>query len=286
MNMPRKSTGKKAFIAVLSVICALIALLVAFMVLKGSLFFSVAQSKTLENDFASAMEWAERSGTRESDILEEYLVLRNDVSAKYPELLVQFDIETVRSLRERADAISEKAALCPKINPAIGETLVSISETLGQIDKIIGDYGFLKADIMNLMELFGEYGRLYTKGADGLNITFTVSDEIAKLNGWDTLNLKVGAYADSFTEGAEVYLLNYLIQEARGESELLRKAFAESTYAENEEVRLEGENTRRVSSIQNGNETLTLLEKDKFESYMYKEICTAVTGRLAQFVVY
>ena len=286
MNMTRKNTGKKALIAVFSVICALIVVLTLFIFLKGPLYFVVAQNKLLKNDFVSAAEWAERSGTDEADILAEYLALRKDINEGYGLQLVAFDIESLRGWKERADSIAERAALCPKINPSIISSMQEISLCIGDIDKVVADYAALKPSVMKLMELFEEYGRLYTKGADGQNITFTVNEEILKLNEWDAINESVSGYAASFSEGAQVYLLNYLIQEARGESALLRQSFGGSTYDAYEQVRLEGENTRVASTIQNGTESLSLLEKEKFERYMYEEICAALTARLARFVVY
>lgn len=286
VNNASKGRSKKTFIAVLSVICALIALLTTFIFVKDSFYFSVAQSKTLENDFEGAGKWAEKSGSGEASLLLGYISLREEINAHYPELLSEFDAEIIRGWQETAAALLQECSKYTDINSSIGESLANILSRLEGIMSVVDGYAEIRPTVFNLMELFAEYGRLYTKGADGLNITFTVSEELAKLDNWDSLNAQVAEFAQSFEEGGEVYLLNYLIQEARGESDLLRKAFTESSYGVDESVRLEGENTRTVSTVQNGSETLTLLEKDRYESFMYEEICKALVENLGEFFVY
>lgn len=285
-NKPAKSTAKKTLVALLSVVCTLIVLLIGFILVKDSYFYSVAQNKVLQNDFSSAYKWAKRSSDEQADILVEYIQLRNDINNNYARLLSEFDAELVKDWNTRANLILEKFALCENIDSSIGEDLTAIAAKLNNINTIVNRYRQLKPDIYSLMDLFAEYSRLYTKDADGNNIIFTVSEETQKLNQWDSLNETLAEFAQSFEEGGEVYLLNYLIQEARGESALLRSAFNESGYGFDEKVRLEGDNTRTVSAIQNGSETLSLLEKERYESFMYAEICKALVENLGEYYVY
>lgn len=285
-NKPAKSTAKKTLVALLSVVCALIVLLIGFILVKDSYFYSVAQNKVLQNDFSSAYKWAKRSGDEQADVLLEYIQLRNDINNNYAKLLSEFDADLVNNWSERANLILEKFTLCEDIDSSIGEDLSAIAATLNNINTVINRYQQLKPDIYSLMDLFTEYSRLYTKDADGKNIIFTVNEETRKLNQWDSQNETLTLFAQSFEEGGEVYLLNYLIQEARGESALLRTAFSESGYGFDEKVRLEGENSRTVSSIQNGSETISLTEKERYESFMYAEICKVLVENLGEYFIY
>lgn len=286
INNAAKSTGKKVLTAVLSVVAALIVLLTGFILLKDSYFCSVAQNKVLDNDFRGAVKWASKSQDSKAAFLIEYSELRRAINEKYPELLASFDYNLIVAWSDSAEHLLEVSGQYPDLDSAIGESLASLSSTLKNIESVISEYQLLRPSVYSLMDLFAEYGRLYTKDAQGLNVVFTLSDETRKLDEWDSLNETVALFAQSFEEGGEVYLLNYLIQEARGESSLLRTAFAESGYANDESVRLEGENTRTVSTVQNGSESISLLEKERYEGFMYAEICKALVENLGEYFVY
>lgn len=284
-NTPSQSHGnKKALVAAVSVICTLAVLIVVFLACKNPLCFALAKSKAEKNEFASAIELCETATGEKNDILGDYIALRLDINESYPQLLSEFDIGKINEWLEKSALINESSEM---LGETLAAELLSLYQTLEQINSSYNQYLALRPEVLSVMEVFSEFNRLYTVGTDGKNTAFTVAEEFAKISRWEQQNANLSAYAATIPGSENIYLLNYLIKEIQGECSDLRDAMNSVLtmgYKETDNIRLSGMGQKKFPGIQNSNgESVTVLEKERYESFMFGGICRQLTENLGGF---
>lgn len=277
-------SSKKALITAVSVICALLVLIIAFLASKNSIFYSLAKSKAEKKDFAAAEELVEKSGGEKAEALSEYISLRTEINDSYPTLLSRLDSEKTELWEETADRLSGSAEL---IGNELAAQAMDISQSLATVNACIAEYESMRSDILSMMDIFDEINRLHTKGSDGKNTAFTVSEERARLESWERQNEELARFAATVPNGENLYLLNYLIKEVQGECSDISAAIdavIASGYSETDLVRFSGDGHKSFPSITNErNESVNVLEKEKYEQFMYKGICRALAESLGKY---
>ncbi|MBE6770509.1 MAG: hypothetical protein E7547_00020 [Ruminococcaceae bacterium] len=287
LNKEAKNHGKrKKLIVAVSVIAALSVLLVVFLASKNTVFFAAAKNKAEKYDFETAIVLAENSGNENSGLLRDYINLRLEINGSYPMLLSDFDVEKIKSWAETAERIGGQSEC---LGEKISDDLQGLSQTLSEIIYCESEYKSMRADILNLMDVFNEINRLHTKDAEGKNISFTISEERTKLNGWSLLNSGLLSFISRIPGNEKIYLINYLAKEAQGEISEINSAIdsvAASGYSDTDLVRFSGEAVRRFPDISNSSgESVNLLDKEKYEQFMYDEMCRILTETLAPYYV-
>lgn len=276
--------GKKPLIAAVSVICALVAVIVTFLALKNTLYFSLAQKKAEKSEFSQALHLVEKSGGEEAKLLERYLALRFDINRSYPELISEFDIDKINEWKAVAEELCGEADI---LGEKIGAETQLLHDRLVQISDSYAGYQAIRSEVLNMMDVFAEFNRLYTVAADGKNTAFTVEQERQKIDEWEQQNSALMSCAAVIPGYENIYLLNYLIKEVQGECSDLREAMdkvVEMGYTETDLIRLSGTAEKKFPSIQNSNsETVNVLEKETYEQYMFKSICSRLTESLGEF---
>ncbi len=276
--------GKKPLIAAVSVICALVAVIVAFLAVKNPLYFSLARKKAENSEFSQAMQLVEKSSSEEAKLLEKYLALRFDINRSYPELLSEFNIEKIGEWLAVAEEI---CASSDALGEAISADAEHLRGRLAEIDACYAGYQAIRSDVLDMMDVFAEFNRLYTVAADGKNTAFTVGEERRKIASWEQKNSALMNFAATVPGYENIYLLNYLIKEVQGECGDLHEAMDKVIsmgYAETDLIRLNGTAQKKFPSIQNNNnETVNVLEKANYEQYMFKSICGQLTESLGEF---
>ena len=277
-------SSRKALIAAVSVICALLVIIIAFLASKNSIYYSMAKAKAEKNQFSAAAELIENAGGEKAEALAEYITLRTEINSEYPTLLAQLDSEKTALWGETAEKLSNQAEL---IGNTLAAQAMDISQSLATVNSCIAEYESMRSDILSMMDVFAEINRLHAKGSDGKNTAFTVSEERELLAGWERQNEALARFAASIPNGENLYLLNYLIKEVQGECADISAAIdavIASGYSETDLVRFSGEGHKSFPSITNdSNESVNVLEKEKYEQFMYKGICRALAESLGKY---
>ena len=283
-NTANKNHGKKPLIAAVSVICALVAVIITFLALKNTLYFSLAQKKAENREFSQAMQLVEKSGSEEAKLLEKYLALRFDINRSYPELVSEFSIEKISEWQAVAEDVCASAGVLGEI---ISEDAENLRLRLTEISACYTGYQAIRSDVLDMMDVFAEFNRLYTVASDGKNTAFTVEQERRKISAWEQKNSVLMNYAATVPGYENIYLLNYLIKEVQGECADLHQAMDKVIsmgYSETDLIRLSGTAQKKFPSIQNNNnETVNVLEKANYEQHMFKSICGQLTDSLGEF---
>lgn len=284
-NRTAKTNGnRKALVAAACVVVSLAVLIIAFLAAKSPIYLSSAEKKAENGEFSQAAEAVSKSVGEKAEILEKYILLRLDIIRCYPGLLTEFNIDKINSWKESVDFINENSDL---LSAELAAQAASVSQAIDGIVSGVSGYEALREDVLSMMDVFPEINRLHTKGDDGKNIGFTVAEERAKIQKWEQQCAALEEYAVSINGSESVYLLNYLIKEAQGECVDLSEAIdsvIESGYSETDRVRFSGEGRKSYPDIRSSsNESVNLLEKEKYERYVYKGICRALVENLGEF---
>lgn len=274
MNTPSENHGsKKALVAAVSVICALAALIIVFLACKNPLYFSIAKSKAENGDFVSAISICNKTTDEKNDVLAHYLSLRLDINENYPQLLSDFDIEKINIWSQQAAEIDSSV-----LGDPLAAELESLSQTLSQISTLHGQYAAMRPEVLSMMDIFKEFNRLYTVDSSGKNTTFTINDVLSNVARWEQQNANFSVFASTIPGYENIYLLNYLIKEIQGECADLRDAMdtvLAKGYKPTDPIRLGGTAQKKFPGIQNSNnETVSVLEKERYEAFMYDGICS------------
>lgn len=286
-SIKRKNHGKRnALIAAVSVIAALALLLTVFLLSKNSVFLAAAKHQAQNGDFGSAAVLIEQSSHEDADAVEDYINLRREINWNYPVLLSKYDSAKIEDWAQRAERLCGQA---DALGSGIYEEITQLSAILSQIVANEKEYNSLRADILDMMDVFGEINRLHTKDAEGKNTSFTIAEERAKISGWTELNNKILGFLSRVAGNENIYLFNYMAKEAQGEISELTAAIdsvAQSGYGENDLVRFSGDAVKRFPDITNSNgESVNLLNKETYESFMYEEFCNKLVQNLASYYV-
>ena len=283
-NMPVQNRSKKPIIAAVLVICALSAVIIAFLIFKNPLYFSISQSKAEKSEYQSAYELIEIVNSEKADALALYLQLRIDINKNYPVLLTDFQPLIISGWTEAVAKIEEVKHL---LSDEIAQEAERLSFTLNQVNSCLTLYGQIKGEILSLMDVFAELNRLYTKDITGKNVAFTISEERIKISSWEQQLSTLINYANTIPNYGNIYLLNYLIKEAESECLDLRNSMDSVIamgYKETDLIRLSGSGQKQFPAITNSNnESVNLLQKDIYEKYLYEGICVQLAETLGEF---
>ena len=237
-------------------------------------------------NFDSAIVLAENSSHEDIAVLKDYINLRNEINSSYPLLLSDFDIEKIKTWAQVSEKIGERSDV---LGEEISADVAELSRVLLQIIDCEAEYISMRADILNLMDAFNEINRLHTKDIEGKNISFTISEERTKFNGWSLLNNNILSFIARIPGNEKLYLINYLAKEAQGEISELNSAIdtvAASGYSDTDLVRFSGDAVRRFPDISNSaGESVNLLDKYNYEQFMYNEMCRILAETLAPYYV-
>lgn len=283
-NTSAQNRNKKPLIIAVSVICALSVILIAFLACKNSLYFSIAESKAQKGDFSDALELVEDVRTEEAQALAMYLELRCNFNENYPVLLSDFQPSIIAGWTESVNAIEQVRHL---LNDEILADADNMSQMLRRVNSCLNQYGQIRGEILSLMDVFAELNRLYTKDITGKNTSFTVSEERIKVSSWEQQLSNLVNFANTIPDFENIYLLNYLIKEVEGECLDLKSAMDSVVamgYTETDLIRLSGSGQKQFPAITNSNnDTVNLLQKEKYEAYLYEGICIQLAEVLGVF---
>lgn len=284
-NIPAENhSSKKALVVAVSVICALAVLIAVFLVCKNPLYFAIAKSQAEKGNYSSALSLCEKSTSDESYALASYLRLRLDINESYAQLLSEFDIAKINSWAEKITLVAANSEV---LGEEISAQANSLSATLLQIINLHSQYTSLRPEIISSMDVFAEFNRLYSVDSNGKNTAFTVMQELVKISDWEQKNAKLSAFASMLPGSENIYLLNYLIKEIQGECGDLRNAMdavLAMGYTQTDNIRLSGTGQKKFPGVQNANgETITVLEKERYEAFLYVSICRKLAEILGTF---
>lgn len=277
---------RKKIIALALVIIALIGMVAGVLIARDSILFNVALEYSVGKDFESAEVYAEKTGTKKGKYLREYINLRQDINEHYPGLLSEFDEKLLAEWYEISSELYENRDY---FGVEIARDIYNINIRLDGILQTVEFYKKLDPQISNVFEIFNEVNRLYTKGDDGYYATFTIAEEIAKIDKWDADIAEISEFANKMYNGESAYLLNYFIKEAEAESAELRasmESFLELGYKETDEVRATGTGVKRFPDVRNSDgEAVNLHDAQNYKKYMLEGLCTALIEALGEFYV-
>lgn len=282
---PANHGKSKALIAAISVVCAAVLIIAALLFTKDALFLAAAQKKAEKNEFSAALELVEKSDDSRALSLAEYLRLRLEINEVYPALLSEFDSERVKDWSGRITLLSQQGDWLGGNSADFN----ALAQRLNQIAGCVDGYSEIRAQVLSMMDIFSEINRLHTKTADGKNTSFTVAEERVMIANWERQNLLLQQFAARIPNGERAYLLNYLIKEVMGECvdiNALLDSVIQSGYSETDLVRFSGSGQKTFPDIQSSsNVSVNLLEKEKYETYMYKGICRELAESLGEFYI-
>ncbi len=281
---PENHGTKKALIAAVSVVCALLVALITFLACKNSLYYSIAEKKAENNDFSAALEISEKASGGKSELFCDYLMLRIDINTNYPTLLSELNIEKINEWNSAAARLCERSG---ELSSKYADDVTAIKQKLDIIIGCVSRYNELRTGVLSMMDIFAEINRLYTKDIQGKNTAFTVAEERIRLENWMVQLNALEDYAKTVPNSGNIYLLNYLIKEVRGEYDDVTAAInsvIESGYTETDVVRFSGSGQKNYPGIQNdNNESVTVLEKERYEDFMLQGIERALAESLGEF---
>lgn len=284
-NRKRSNHGKRnALVAAVSSVAVLALFLVVFLLSKNTVFHEIAKSRAEKGDFAAASALIEQSGSEKSRALETYINLRLEINESYAVLLSKYDSAKIEKWSQTAEGLLTQSEA---LGSGMAQDAAQLSQTLSQIAAAEREYNGLKADILDMMDVFNEINRLHTKDAEGKNTAFTIAGERERISGWTELNNEILAFISSVPGNENIYLFNYMAKEAQGEISELNAAIdsvAESGYGETDLVRFSGDAVKRFPDITNSSgESVNLLDKEVYERFMYEEFCNKLVQNLAPY---
>lgn len=278
--------SRKPLIIAVGVICALSVLLIVFLACKNPIFYSLAEDKAENLEFSEAVELVENVSSEKGDLLADYLALRLDINANYPMLLSSLDMAKINEWIATATKISQSNA---GLSEKIINDATNIRQKLETVNGCVNGFGAIKADIISLMDIFSEVNRLLTKGADGKNIPFTVSEERTRLAQWQMQVDALLQYSMTVPNNQNIYLLTYLIREAQGEISEITEAVnsvVASGYSETDRVRFSGSGQKTFPGVQNDKgESVDFLNKNGYIDFLGQSIERELAESLGEFYI-
>lgn len=283
-DIKKDNRSKKKILAAVTASLALIAVVIAFLCTKNMLFFALSQKYALNHNFEAAEKLVNLCSGDESELLDSYIDLRQDINASYPLMLSDYNKDKLNEWQKTALTVKNGSIV-------FGDELKSeaekLSAALDNICTAVDEYDLLKPEIMELFDIFNEINRLYTKDESGLNPKFTIAQELAAIDRWEEIALKLDGFLKNTENGEKMYLFTYFIKEAQGEASDLRSAmngFVAQGYDVNASIRVTGETVRTFQSIRNSNgAAVNLQQSDAYEEYMYQGMCSSLVESLGVF---
>ena len=286
LNTENGQGKRRKIIALALVIVVLIGIGAGVLIARDKILFDVAIGYAEAKDFDSAETYAIKVNSKKGKYLCKYIDLRQEINKHYPELYSEFDQEL---LTRWHTVSSELYVNRDYFGVTIARDIYNIDMRLDGILQTVEIYNKLEPEFSNVFEIFNEVNRLYSKGDDGFYVTFTIAEEIAKIDKWDADIAKISDFARKMYNGESVYLLNYFIKEAEAESSELRtsmESFLELGYSENDEVRATGTGVKRFPDVRNSDgEEVNVQDVERYKEFMFDGLCTALIEALGEFYV-
>lgn len=275
---------KKKLTAALAAVCALVLILVGFLLLKSPLYCVRAEKKAEAGEYRQAQSILKSCTGEKADALSEYISLRIDINTQYPSLITDYNPDTIYTWSSTVAGLKEKSELFPD---EINRKINVLDSRLNSVISLSGEYDALRSYVLELMDIFTEINRLYTKGTDGNNISFTVSEELGKVERWQYLIGLLSGFSEKVEGNDDLYLLNYLIKEATGEAEDIRQAMdvvRQSGYTDNDSVRVSGSAEKTFPNVTNSSgNTVNVLRKDEYEAFLSSGVYRSLVKGLGEF---
>jgi len=281
-----KRNGRKTIIIVAACVLAFIgALVLAFFLLKDTIYISIAQNEAEKSKFSSALSILENVDDEKADALREYISLRNEINAEYASLITEFDEMTIRDWQERANN-AESAS--ESLSEPVRESISALSGKLNDICSLYDEYQYIYPDILELMDVFNEINRLYTKDYTGYNTAFTIREEKDKAARWEELLAEVQAYAAKLPSEERTYLLNYMMKEAQGEISELKSTMDNlletSGVSETDEIMAKGNGQKIFPSVESSSGvSVNLTEKYDYAANMSNGVYRTLVEMLGEY---
>lgn len=278
MNVPetvktengKKKSGKAKAFTVAGTF--LLVLILAGLLLRNDLLFFAGERLTENQNFAAAQEVLGYANDEKCGALEQYVALRNDINEKYPQLLENYNSDTVKQWRSTVESLNSEGLLK---GTSVEADIHSLAVRLKYICDADASFERTEGLLHELMEVFLEYNRLHIH-TNGINTRFTVNEEFEKLEVWQAKLEEITDYAQSLPDYEQIYLFSYVLKEARGEIEELYAAMQsilDAGYGPDDEIRY-SDNSRKsfpVTENQNG-VSVSLTNKRAYTEQMHVEL--------------
>ena len=269
--------------AVITAVCAVILLILAFC-LKDTILSGSALKKAGQGDFAGAKSISSYIGKTKGDSLRKYIDLRLEINRAYPGLLVEFNKEKISSWRDTALEIKAESE---KNYAGLFVEVSGLYDTLDAICSFESRYSDMRDNILEMMNVFDEINRLYSKDASGNSVPFTIGQETARVEKWEGLCSSLINLSDEMPGGEKVYLLSFLTVETRAECKEIKDQMNDlraKGYGDDDPVRVSSSGHKSFPDIANSSGvSVSVSRKEEYEKYMYSSICRALTESLAQY---
>ncbi len=284
LNNNNENRDRKIAISAVVAVFVAVTIAITLLIAKEPLFLSISRGFAANNSYGAAEFFVQLCNSDDAKVLDEYIDLRQDINDNYALMVSDFDKARVKGWQKSAETVRN--------NPdAVGEKImpeaIALADALDKICKQLDNYDSLRPEIMELFEIFNEINRLYARDESGESTVFTISQEFKMLNAWKRTANRLEQFSSGFETSSKTYLLMYFLKEAQGEEADLRDAmnsFVAQGYDYEAPIRVKGAATKTFPSIRNGSGlTVNLQQKDVYEKYMYRDLCSALAETLGEF---
>ncbi len=269
--------------AVIAAVCTAALLILAFC-FKDSFLSGAALRKAGQGDFRGAKSVSSFIGKTKGDSLRKYIDLRLEINRAYPGLLVEFDKEKISAWRDTAGEIRAESE---KSNASLFVEVAGLYDNLNTICALESRYSNMRDSILEMMSVFDEINRLYSKDGSGNSVPFTIGQETARVEKWEGLCSSLISFGGEIPGGEKIYLLSFLTVETRAECKEIKDQMNElraKGYGDDDPVRVSTSGHKSFPDIANSNGvSVSVSRKEEYEKYMYSSICRALTESLAQY---
>ena len=260
------------------------ALLVIACVFKDTFLSADALKKIRRNDFMAAKSISSYIGETKGSSLRKYIDLRLEINREYPRLLAEYDTEKIRSWRDAAQEIKD---LSETANPKLFVEVSKLFDTLNSACSLSQEYEEMRPGILDMMDVFGEINRLYSRDGKGNGTPFTINEEYIKVEKWERQCSSLAGFSARVPGGESIYLLSFLITETRSECDDIKKqmeGLKEKGYGDDDTVRVSTGGHKTFPDIATSSGTsVSVSRKEEYEEYMYISVCRALAESLAEY---
>lgn len=278
--------GKKRIVAAVCAAAAVALLAVAFLLCRNSIFYSAAKKNIRKEDFKAAQTALESVKTEKGQVLRDYATLRVEINSRYASLIASFDIDEVRKWEKEAGEIESRSSFLPD---DVRPKATALYQKLSTICTLYDDFGKIQPGITEMMDVFDEINRLYSKDESGKNTPFTLDEEEQKIRSWTALHDSAYNYSIRLPGRNPVYLFSFLLKETQGELEDLKKLtekIKQQGYGPADTVRINGDGRKSFPSVSSSDGTvLNFARKDEYVQYLFKGVCRSLAESLAEYYI-
>jgi hypothetical protein len=276
---------KKALIIAVCSVLSVLAAAAALFLARDSITLLLAQKKIESSDYSAALGYLKNNGSESAQTLAGYAQLRLEINADFGTLLSDFDIGEVRSWRDEASRLKSEP---DSLSEEVSRDISALYDKLDSVCSLYDEYTELEDDIYDLMDVFNEVNRLYTKDYTGQNRTFTISGERTRIMLWEQELIKAENFLYKLPSESSAFLYTNFVREARAEtselSESMDRLLESSGVSENDEVRVSGDGQKVFPSVEStAGVRVNLTEKDSYCEYMFSGVCRTLAEHLAEF---